>query len=176
MKVRKWPILVVLVVGVLFGYGQEYVKIAVNFAIECSGYGDWDSISQADRLDQLNDCRQNRPTDYYHNHKPLEVLGELSQSGLTMVKWGMAFIFILFHWVLARWGLTKSYSGNFPVRILDIGTVGLVAMSVLVFGMGRIFHLAPAYDVAREILGALQSLIPYVILVLGYSLYLRLNN
>jgi len=177
MKMRKWPLIVVLIGGILFGYGQEYLKVAVNFAVTCSMKdNDWDAKAPEERLAQLETCRENRPTDYYHNHKPLMPLGQLTRGGLSMFKWGLAFVFVLFYWAAARWGLSIGYRGEFPIRILDFSTASLGILCVLVFAVGYLFNLAPAYDVAREILGGLQSLVPFAILLLGYSLYLRLNN
>lgn len=176
MKTRRWPLIVVLIGGIFFGYGQEYLKIAVNFALKCSVDNDWDTKAPVDRLLQLETCRENRPTDYYHNHEPFMLLGQLNRGGLRIVKWGLAFVFVLFYWLAARWGLTIGCRGEFPIRILDFSTASLGILCVLVFAVGYLFNLEPAYDVAREILGGLQSLVPFAILVLGYSLYLRLNN
>ena len=176
MMIRKWPIVIVLIVGVAFGYGQEYLKIAINFASEYATYGDWDGLESAARVDQLEQCRLNRPSDYYHNHRPLLFLSQLGNNQISILKWSLAFIFILFYWGLARWGLIKAFTKEFPLKILDIGSVLMGVICVGVFGAGKVLGLTPAYDVAREILGALQSLIPFVVLVLGYSLYLRLNN
>lgn len=175
MTFRKWPLFIVLFVGILFGYGQEYVKIAVNFSTECSAYGDWDQMSGQERLEHLKKCRLNRPTDYYHNHKPLALLTNLSRLQLALLKWGAAFLFVIFYWGLARWGLRKAFGHEFPIKFLDLGSAGMAVLCVMVFGLGYVLGLPPAYDVAREILGGLQSLVPFVMLVLGYSLYLRLK-
>ena len=105
--------IVVVIGGVFFGYGQEYLKVAVNFALKSSMDIDWDTKAPVERLVHLETCRENRPTDYYHNHEPLMVLGQLNRSGLSMVKWCLAFVFVLFYWMAARWGLSKVYLGEF---------------------------------------------------------------
>lgn len=171
----KWPFVIVLLVGISFGYGQEYVKIAINFSTECAAYGAWDQLNVEERLVQLEKCRLNRPTDYYHNHKPLASLASLTRLQLSLAKWGAALLFVFFYWWLARWGLRKGFGDEFPIKFLDYGSGGLAAVCVFIFGIGYVTGLAPAYDVAREILGGLQSLVPFVMLVLGYSLYLRLK-
>lgn len=175
MMSSRWIIATVVLIGLVAGYFQENVKIAINFTLDCAQYAGWDSQSIAGRSQQLEAFRVNRPSDYYYNHNPIESLAHLTVGQLKALKWAFSLLLIAFYWILTWIGLRKSYKGKFPVRVLHYGYVGLLVLCATIFAFGKFFQIAPAYDVAREILGWLQSVVPLLLLVLGYSIYLRFN-
>lgn len=93
-------------------------------------------------------------------------LENFSLNELSLFKWIFTVIFTIFFWVIGYWVLkrifghplaAKYYSGLY---ILFIGLAGLIYL------IGAIFHLDKlGYELARGMMGGLQSPLPLIILL-----------
>lgn len=164
--------LLLVFIGLVFGFFQERVKIETNFileqAVHVQGYA---QMAVSDRMTALQVYRIDHPFDYYFNHEPIEALMRLDIKQLTLLKWFSALIFLVINATIVviafkLWTGTKKLT-----RSIVVAYLAFLLLAVAVYGVARLAgHAAEGYGFARKILGALQSPVPLMILIPAYSL------
>lgn len=171
MKNKSLAILLV-VLGIVFGFFQERIKIETNFILEhASKIQGYAQMTSPERVAAIQLFRKDHPFDYYFNHTPIEVLMDLNEGQLFGLKWGLAFVFLLINaaLVLAAFSLwVGSRAFNMPILWVYLG---FLILAIAVFGLSRFLGYGlEGYGFARKILGALQSPVPLMLLVPAHSL------
>lgn len=172
MKKRIVWIVFWLILAVITGFVQERLKVNVNYLIENGDKmnGFFDQSAETKR-EWLEFSKIDAPYDYYHNHGRLEFLLNFSRKQLTILKWAITVIFVGVFLVINAY-LLKGLTGS---RDLLIWCVRLYliffALSFGIYLFGVLTGSATqAYGISRKIVGGLQSLIPFMILMSGYWL------
>ena len=170
---RNFWVIGILVLAVLLGFVEERSKISLNFTTECaSKIEGWDVLTPELRKEALYSCREFRPSDYYSNHEDVVFYQTMELSGLKMLKWLLAVIWIFVFWIVNGWLLKTFFRGNFPLMFLHGTFILLGAGVVFFFAFGKwTASFGQSYCVARELLGALQSVVPCFILGFGHYLF-----
>lgn len=165
---KKSVILVLIVVcALVVGFYQERIKISVNYVLE---YGEsipgFFQMSASQKHEAIEAQRVFAPFDYYHNHSTETWIYNLNQSQLVKLKWSITgFFIVLFCLINASivWLVSNNKRMVHRVVVFYAGLT-LIAFSIYVFG-----HLsgytAQAYAMSRKVTGALQSLVPSMIIV-----------
>lgn len=162
----------VLVVALLFGSFQEKVKISVNNIIKYSGsISNYDSLAPQQRKENVAIIIANIPRGFYSHQNSISWFYNLEIAQLSKLKWVNTLIFTLIHFILNALILHFLFQNNSLIQILVFSYIILFLVSVGVYSIGKIAGLAqPGYNVARKIVGALQSQVPVMIFVIGYYL------
>jgi hypothetical protein len=159
-------VIVIIVIALVSGFYQEKIKISVNYLLErgdqISGYYD---ATPEQREQWIEQTRLDTPFDYYHNHQTVSWLYSFNRSELNALKWGITFFFIgwflLLNWVVLFALNVKSATGS----LLAWSYLSLSVIAFLLFVAGRGGSLeVHTYALSRKILGALQSIIPSMII------------
>ncbi len=175
MKKTHLHIGATLLVAVLFGFVLEMVKVNINYVLETSAkIPDYFSYSLDDRKSKMDALKIEAPYDYYHNHRRIEKLFSMSQSQLENLKWGITLLgtiaFLIIHILLVYW-VTKEKK---IVRWTLILYAFFFCLSFAIFLFGRFTGtLEYAYGVSRKIAGALQSLVPIMLIIPGWWVWKR---
>jgi hypothetical protein len=164
-----------LVLTLSMGFVQELVKININYHLDVGdkipGYYESDPEKRAQlmRSNQLH-----MPYDYYHNHKSINTLHQFSRSRLVQLKWGFTFLFVVVFLVL---NLLVIYQiDNSPqLKQWTIALyIGFFLLSFAVYLIGKATgHQEEAYAISRKIVGALQSVVPLMLILPGWWIFKR---
>jgi hypothetical protein len=173
----KQRILALLVFSllVLSGFVQERWKVAINFYLDQGDRipGFYEMIPE-ERREALQTTKKsfNRPHDYYYSHETPALLCRADRKQAVWVKWGLAILLLLYsalfnalfirlwfgaaqyvRWLLRMYGIALflAFAGNGILRCTGLTDI--------------------AYLFSREILGALQSALPSMLLLPGIWLY-----
>jgi hypothetical protein len=164
---KVWVRLIVLLILALgLGFYQEQLKISINYLLEegakVSGY---DAKKPADREAWIEYNRRDMPFDYYHNHSTVPWLYRLDLHQLSVLKW-IVTVFFLAAFCLFNIALLKTLQRDSSLTRVVVLTYGvLVPFAFLVYVSGRFTGLSiESYAFSRKILGALQSVIPAMII------------
>jgi len=162
---RKVAVIGLLIAGLGLGFFIENQKIAINFLLEYGGrFPEFFSLSVAEKMTWVEAWKAERVADYFFAHSTPAWLYTLDYSGLVGVKWILALLAILVFTALNLGIIQLSFS---QVKITRYAALFLATLLVLcggIFVLGKVFHSAGFYAVARELLGGLQSLVPLMIL------------
>ncbi len=164
---RRLFIAFVIAAGLLGGFMQEFIKVNVNYQIE---QGDlipgFFTATPEVRKEALSERRLLAPLDYYYSHKPLEALNELDRNQLVQLKWGLTLAFVLFFlWCNTTLIALITRDKGFVIILLWSYLV-FFALALAVYALGRVLGMMDVfYPVSRRIAGALQSLIPVMVIL-----------
>lgn len=163
---RTLFILGLVVAALVSGFYQEKLKISINYILDQGNTipGFYESTPEQKHF-SIERARVNAPFDYYHNHSTVAWLFGLNQRELSIMKWAVTVLFTV--WFLAlNMGLlhvlnaTKAAVGKLPVIYML-----LFGSSFAIYCVGIVgFHEAQCYAVSRKIMGALQSIVPVMVL------------
>jgi hypothetical protein len=164
--------------GLMIGALQENWKIDINYILEWSAYvPNYESLSVQDRTQALKSCHPYMPYDYYFNHQSNDWILQMELRQLIQLKWVLTFLFVGVFLVI-NWLLLLSFKP--PVRFLHLLWMAYLAtfcFSALAFAISRVLGFAnQGYAFVRELIGGLQSMVPGVILCMGYLVYLNVNK
>lgn len=160
---KHWLLLPLML---LLGFAQEMVKVNVNFYLEQTAsepaFYDW---SEEDRKGWLDVKRIDAPFNYYYSHDPIDALHSFSRSQLTSLKWGLAIVFIIVNIILNYFFLKWAFQDPFFTRLL----LWMMAVCFVLAGFflvgGKVIGMPePGYNIARKILGFMQSPVPALVL------------
>lgn len=166
---RPWWVLVIAAM-LVFGFYQELAKININdYITTLESHPELIPLDPAGRAAYWSSSVQPRIVQYYEIHQPWSLFHRLDMRELWALKWGLAvgivFVFFsmdaLFLRVTGAWSLRGGLVGVYLFA-------GAVMLLFALFAPG-----AAGYDVARELLGFLQSPLPSFMLVFARWLYLR---
>ncbi|MFM9986909.1 MAG: hypothetical protein ACKVOK_16835 [Flavobacteriales bacterium] len=171
-------IILVLVVAMAFGFMLEMVKVNLNYILEFSqripGYNE---LSATERENSLEAIAIDAPYDYYHNHRKIQYLYTCSQSRLNLLKWLVTLIgtgfFLLVHLLLVKWITKEKLWVRWTLLLYTIFFV----LSFLIYLFGKwTGTLEQAYGISRKIAGALQSLVPLMLIIPGWWIWKNDKN
>lgn len=164
---RRALIIGLFVFAIVLGFAMENLKVNVNYILERGSLipGFFNQNAETKKL-WLDGNRQFTPYDYYYNHTRIEWLFHLSYDGLIRLKWfNTVFFTALFMLITAlMMQLVTGTKQFFRWTIFLYTAVFILSFVIYLFGKftGTLDH---AYGVSRKITGALQSLVPLMILV-----------
>ncbi len=175
-KMRK-PVLFILLIAITLtvGFVQELVKININYHLDVGDkipeFFSSDAVNRA-RLMQENQLHM--PYDYYHNHRSINAMHQLSRSTLVQLKWVFTFLFVV---VFLTLNLTAIYliDNNRQLKQWTVWLyLGFFFLSFAVYLAGKATgHQEEAYAVSRKIVGALQSVVPLMLILPGWWIFKR---
>ena len=172
MKQRVLLVLLVLI-GLVLGFVQERTKVSLNFTIEASQKTtSWNELGFDERGEALKALKLFRPTDYYYNHKPIELYLKLDRVQLVQLKWILLFAWVAIFWMMNVLILRIAFRNKRLISMMNIGYVALLVLGGGVYALAKVTGtLAQGHGVSREIIGATQSLIPAVIVGVGHAVF-----
>jgi len=164
---RYMLIVALLIAAFAVGFFQEYVKVNINYIVETGdrlpGFFEQDASV---KKQWLNEVQVDAPYDYYYNHGKFEALYGFSRSGLTTLKWIMTVFFVI---VFLGINLLLLHLLTQQRTVLKWTMLLYLVFFVLSFGIYLFGKLTgtfeQAYAVSRRIVGALQSLVPLMLVL-----------
>jgi hypothetical protein len=154
------------VLAIVSGFYQEKLKISINYILEQGiRYSDFYNLAPEQKQDLLERGRIDAPFDYYHNHKTISWLFNFNERELSLLKWvvtavGLVWFLLLNIMILRLLNVQKEV-----VRVLPIIYLVLVVLAYSIYALGLVgFNQGHCYAVSRKIIGALQSIIPILIM------------
>jgi hypothetical protein len=172
---RAILVILLLAITLSMGFVQELVKININYHLDVGdkipGYFD----GNAERRAQLMQENQlHMPYDYYHNHMPINLLHRFSRSRLVQLKWVFTFLFVAVFLVLNLSVMHLIDNSRQLKQWTVMLYLGFFILSFAIYLMGKPFgHQEEAYAVSRKIVGALQSVVPLMLILPGWWIFKR---
>jgi hypothetical protein len=167
--------LILICIGLFIGAIQENWKIDINYILEWSPYiPNYESLEIQERAHALKSSHPYMPYDYYFNHRSNDWILHMDVRSLTKLKWGLTFLFVGV-FLAINWLLVRTF--NPPKKLQHLlwkGYAVVLVVSAIIFMTTRVFDFAnQGYAFVRELVGGLQSMVPGVILCMGYLVYIR---
>jgi hypothetical protein len=175
---RTWNIAILLAFGLTFGFVQENVKVNINFILEqgdrIPGFFEQDAETKAEWLGK---CTVFSPLDYYYSHEPIDLLLDFPRHWLVKAKWILTFLFAaVFCAVNGRLMFLATGDRRWHLRFMKGYAVLLAAgFALYLAGMGLGFR-EEAYAISRKLTGALQSLVPLMVMLPAQYLYTHISQ
>lgn len=159
-------LITVLMFAFALGFFQEKVKISVNYLIEQgSSIDGFDSLSSSERQRAIEERRIHAPFDYYHNHTTVSWLFHFNIHELILMKWVITAGSLLLFAVVNIMLLSIVQSGFSLTRVVILTYIVLVSIAFGIYAFGIVANFREeSYAFSRKILGALQSIIPSMVI------------
>ena len=159
-------LLMLVVLAIFSGFYQEKLKISINYIIdEGAKVTDFNTLAPEMKMECIERARVNAPFDYYHNHRTISWLYHFDTRQLSVLKWVVTGFFLMWFLVINRWLLMALNVNREVLRFLPWIYGALVLLSLILFATGAITGFQQsAYTLSRRIMGALQSVIPILII------------
>lgn len=177
---RTRGLAILVFAGMLFaGYLQEHLKIAVNYLLEFAPLiPHYDELMPEQREEALQLIKEGQTVvyDYYYSHRSYPFLFRFNLSSLKLLKWATAPAFVLVQllgvlaivWLLFR---EKRW-----LRYISVSYALVFVASFAVYFLGKLVgQEAQWYAVSRELLGALQSPMPLMLILPAIWMH-RMSN
>lgn len=167
----------VLILGLIAGFVQEYIKINVNYVLETGkqipGFFTFDSITKKKWIEYK---KAQLPSDFYHKPKTIELLYEMNETELNRAKWAITFVFLIV-FLIINGLILRLITGEWQlVKWLVYLYLFFFILSLCIFALGKLVGDVPWYSISREIAGALQSLTPLIIILPAYWLSKKMGG
>ena len=164
---KSIAVLSLIVLAIVVGSAQEWLKVNINFhldaALKTQGY---DMLNAEQREQAVNALRIDAPYDYYYNHTPISSLSGFDTGGLNRLKWLVTVFFVAVFFILNGGIIWLLYKSGKLLRWLLYLYVIFFMLSFLFYMTGiAIGEREHFYNIARKITGALQSLVPLMLVV-----------
>ncbi len=175
---QRIRIILILVVAMSFGFLLEMVKVNINYILEFSQHiPAYNEISPTEREKNLNAIAIDAPYDYYHNHRKINYLYNFTQPRLNLLKWLVTLVgtgfFLIIHLVLVGWITGEKQWVRWTALLFGF----FFALSFLIYLFGKwTGTLEQAYGISRKIAGALQSLVPLMLLIPAWWIWKNEKN
>lgn len=175
---KRVLIISTLIIAIIFGFGLEMVKVNLNYILEFSNFiPDYNSLSQSERETGLQAIAIDAPYDYYHNHRKLPFLYAFDQPELNKLKWIVTVIgtgfFLIVHLLLVFWITNERRWVRWTLWLY----AGFFLLSFVIYVFGKLTGtLDQAYGISRKIAGALQSLVPLMLLIPAWWIWKNEKN
>ena len=155
-----------LILALGLGFYQEQLKISINYLLEegtnLSSYNEKNAI---ERKAWIENNRRDAPFDYYHNHTTIQWLYHFDMRQLSILKWVVTGFFLVAFCSLNITLLNTVQRGRSLTRLLMVTYAVLVSFAFLVYLSGKVTGFTnESYAFSRKIFGALQSIIPAMII------------
>jgi hypothetical protein len=167
ISMKRGLILLVLVALAMFsGFYQEKVKISINYILDQGAQmPGFFNLSPAEKQVRIEQARVNAPFDYYHNHKTISFLYRFDARQLSVMKWVVTGVFMGWFLLLNLSLLHTLRANSAVVSALPRLYLVVALFSLAVFALGIAgFQKEKCYAVSREIMGALQSIVPVLLI------------
>ena len=162
---------ILLIVGLVvfaisLGFYQEQLKVSINYILEnaprISGfYG----LNEEEKHQAIEAQRYNAPFDYYHSHDTLRWLYRLNEQGLQRLKWAVTFISLLVFFAINATLLSLLEGNGRVLTRLAMTYIVFTALAFAIYALGKLISMPDqTYAISRRITGAMQSLVPVMIL------------
>jgi hypothetical protein len=163
---RAIILLLLVLLAIFSGFYQEKLKISINYILdEGAKVPGFDALTPEKKMEYIEQARIAAPFDYYHNHSTITWLYRLDAKQLFILKWGVTGFFLIWFLLVNVFLLRVLNVHNQVLRFLPWIYGALILLSILLFVSGAITGLQQsAYTLSRKIMGALQSVIPALIL------------
>lgn len=166
MKLTALSIFVWIAGFIALGFVQERAKVSLNYYLDRGALEPQFFEFPPERRDAwLQAHAINAPYDYYYNHARVKWYDHLSRKQLELLKWMYAIIFIVLHVLLSHLALKLWKAPREMLVTIYIGTVVVMLLSLCFFAASRVGAGDAAYNVARKLLGFIQSPLPLVLLL-----------
>lgn len=162
--------MLVIAAMLVFGFYQELAKININdYIATLEAHPELIPLDPDGRAAYWHASVPPRVVQYYEIHRPWSLFHHLDMRELWALKWGLAVAIVLVFFSMDA--LFLRAAGAWALR------GGLVGVYLFAGGVMLLFTLfapgAAGYDVARELLGFLQSPLPSFMLVFARWLFNR---
>ena len=163
---RGLILLALVVLAMLSGFYQEKVKISINYILDQgSQIPGFYNLSPVEKQAQIEQARVNAPFDYYHNHKTISFLYRFDARQLSVMKWVVTGVFMGWFLLLNLSLLNTLRANTAVIHALPRLYLVVALFSLAVFAIGVVgFQKEKCYAVSREVMGALQSIVPVLII------------
>jgi len=171
-------ICVLVLLGLAMGFYQEKLKISINYILDQSSQmPEFFEATPEQKIQWIESNRFDTPFEYYHNHATVDWLYKLNQRELVILKWVITLLFTMFflglNALLLRFLYVKASSFKLMLWFYaGITTVafGLYALGILTSDQNHF------YAISRKLMGALQSMVPVMIIWPAHRLWSQKNN
>ena len=156
-----------LLSALLVGALQENWKIDINYVLDLQVHvPNYNELPVQERLSALKACHAYMPYDYYFSHTNNEWIISMNVSTLQRLKWALTILFVIVFFAF-NYALIRTFDASIDwLRILRWAYPLAFLLAFAIFMIGRLTHNEQVtYAIAREITGALQSLIPSMFIV-----------
>ena len=163
---RAITLLMLVLLAVVSGFYQEKLKISVNYILdEGSKMPGFFLLSPNEKMEWIEKARVSAPFDYYHNHHTISWLYHFDSKQLSMLKWAVTGFFLLWFLLLNTFLLKALSVPDDLIRYLPWVYGILIAVALLIYALAAFSGFQQsAYTLSRRIMGALQSVIPALII------------
>ena len=163
---RAITLLMLVLLAVISGFYQEKLKISINYILdEGSKMPGFDLLSPNEKMEWIEKARVSAPFDYYHNHHTISWLYHFDSKQLSMLKWAVTGFFLLWFLLLNTFLLKALSVPDDLIRYLPWVYGILIAVALLIYALAAFSGFQQsAYTLSRRIMGALQSVIPALII------------
>jgi len=163
---RAITLLMLVLLAVVSGFYQEKLKISINYILdEGSKMPGFFLLSPNEKMEWIEKARVSAPFDYYHNHHTISWLYHFDSKQLSMLKWAVTGFFLLWFLLLNTFLLKALSVPDDLIRYLPWVYGILIAVALLIYALAAFSGFQQsAYTLSRRIMGALQSVIPALII------------
>ena len=163
---RAITLLMLVLLAVVSGFYQEKLKISINYILdEGSKMPGFFLLSPNEKMEWIEKARVSAPFDYYHNHHTISWLYHFDSKQLSMLKWAVTGFFLLWFLLLNTFLLKALSVPDDLIRYLPWVYGILIAVALLIYALAAFSGFQQsAYTLSRRIMGALQSVIPTLII------------
>ena len=163
---RAITLLILVLLAIVSGFYQEKLKISINYILdEGAKMPGFDLLPPDEKMEWIEKARVSAPFDYYHNHHTISWLYHFDSKQLSILKWVVTGFFLLWFLLLNTFLLKTLLVPHDVVRYVPLIYGALIVLALLLFAIGAFTgHQQNAYTLSRRIMGALQSVIPVLII------------
>ena len=147
MKKNKGLIVFLIVLIILSGFGREYVMKNINWVVKylTQGGGFWAQSM----------------------FKPLL---NWSLKELTFLKWGLTILFTLYFYALTFTLVKLIFNTKYYLKLTTLTFIAIFLISFVVYVFGYMINdVQIVYPTVRNLMGLLQSFIPFMVLYLVFK-------
>lgn len=165
---KIWVIrLIWVVTALVVGAVQENWKIDINYILDLHVHvPNYEQLPVAERAAALKANHGYMPYDYYFNHTNNTWILALGISQLKALKWALTVVFVAV-FLFFNWRILKTFPEANPLlRTFAYAYIIAFGISFMVYLVGKAVGLGDTtYAVAREVVGALQSIVPSMLVI-----------
>jgi len=156
--------LVVMAVGL--GFFQEQLKVSINYILEnAPNIEGFYALDEQQKHNAIEARRFESPFDYYHSHQTLRWLYAFNEAELQRLKWIVTVVSLLVFYAFNAVLLSVLEGGRHIWLRLGVMYIAFTLLAFGVYALGRLIGMPEqTYSISRRITGALQSLVPLMIL------------
>jgi len=147
MRKNKILIISLIVLLVFSGFGREFIMKNINWVIKylMQGGGYW-------------------------AQSMFNPLLEWHVDELTNLKWGLTLLFSVYFYVITFVLIKLIFNNKYYSKLTNLTYLTIFIISFLVYSYGYLINNIPLiYDTVRNLMGLLQSFIPFMILYLAFK-------